>query len=200
MTTIHGYSPKAYPDQLRSARLTLCCEPVSALADLREKVTDDVHEINCVRCLTSPLHVVSKKDCRPSVPEPLPEQHAALIDLLRRALAWRRQGAPSHWSTEPSQRLALEVDRLRQAFPALVEDLANEPERHQQHRPIDARGLVPEALRGRYDDDPIIHNAFVTAAYGGLTRESALIRCVQELLRDRGRLQHDLDGALRAKT
>jgi hypothetical protein len=54
------------------------------------------------------------------------------------------------------------------------------------------RELVPEKLRERYHEDPIINACFATAAYGGLSRESALIQCVQALCNERAMLQAEL--------
>src|SRR5918994_586809 len=121
------------------------------------------------------------------------EQHDALVDLLRRAMAWRRQGAPSHWKTIPSQALALEVDRVVDRFPALAADLTGGQALPDPGTPRERlRELVPPALVDSYHEDDIIHAAFATAAYGGLSRESALIRIVQEQRRDRGRLLQQL--------
>jgi hypothetical protein len=56
MATIHGYHPARFVATTeRALVITLCGEPVNALADMREKVTDDVLAINCGRCLTSSL-------------------------------------------------------------------------------------------------------------------------------------------------
>jgi len=43
------------------------------------------------------------------------------------------------------------------------------------------RELVPEKLRELYVSDPVVHACFATAAYGGLSRESALVQCVTAL-------------------
>lgn len=125
--------------------------------------------------------------------------HSLLLDLLRRALAWRAQGAPSKWSSGPSTALAIEVDRFAGRFPALVAELQPPPdddsvmrEARLQNDRERLRELVPEALREAYHEDPVIHSAFATAMYGGLTRESALVRIVQELLADRARLTASL--------
>ena len=43
------------------------------------------------------------------------------------------------------------------------------------------RELVPEKLRELYVSDPVVHACFATAAYGELSRESALVQCVTAL-------------------
>lgn len=59
-------------------------------------------------------------------------QEHALLQLLRRAVAWRTQGHISAWKTPPSRALALEVDKLFETLPALVAAVA--PERWAQHK------------------------------------------------------------------
>lgn len=220
------------PDGLR----TLCDTSVVATqdgprSDTGDRVTRDAREVSCAACIRSGVqasgafrHANGLLD-EPS-PElqwkPSPETHDALVDLLRRVLAWRAQGAPSKWSSEPSKALALEADRVAERFPHLVHDLQPPPDdasrMRQARRDNDVerlRELIPKALRESYNQDPIIHAAFATAMYGGLSRESALIRVVQELCLDRARLVaqllklrregvpdvviHDYDGEMRMR-
>lgn len=60
--------------------------------------------------------------------------------------------------------------------------------------------MMPEQLRDAYDQDSIIEACFATAAYGGLSRESALIQCVLQYrkqiasLRDEWRKQTEQRG------
>lgn len=128
MTTIHGYAPATHPHQLSSNRTTLCGDPVFSLGDLREKVTEDVLEINCVRCLTSPMyqaHAAFKGTPGPDDHFTLPEDHVRA--LLQAVLHWRRQGAASRWTTAPSRALVKMTDAIREAFPALCEELMPTP-------------------------------------------------------------------------
>lgn len=156
----------------------------------------DGEQVNCEGCkrvAADPLVSHPLVAGQPEAWQPPADQHAALVDLLRRAMAWRRQGAPSHWKTIPSQALALEVDRVVDRFPALAADITGGQALPEPGTPRERlRELVPPALVDSYHEDEIIHAAFATAAYGGLSRESALIRIVQEQRRDRGRLLQQL--------
>lgn len=79
-------------------------------------------------------------------------QEAALLQLLRRAVAWRTQGHISAWKTPPSRALALEVDKLFETLPALVAAVA--PERWAEHKAAFGEAEVRGGIiqRGRYID------------------------------------------------
>jgi len=220
MTTTHGYAPG-------SQHTTLCNEPVGYLADVREKITSDASEINCVRCLTSPLYQSSKRPAvqtdeatkrtklddllsktrrlalewgeqegcgaqviddvcdamitydggvpptsypyaRPRADRDhftLPEPHTRA--LLQAVLAWRRQGAASRWSTVPSRALVTLTDRIKDAFPALCEELLP---------------TVPDSVCGYVDCDS---EAEVTLADGArMCRHHAIVNLATGMTRD----------------
>jgi hypothetical protein len=71
-------------------------------------------------------------------------QEHALLQLLRRAVAWRTQGHISAWKTPPSRALALEVDKLFETLPALVAAVA--PEAWAKHQAAFGGAAKPPAL------------------------------------------------------